>query len=316
MATTTKAHDVDALKASILDRLIIRLADPSAPAWVKTWAAKYPTNVDGRRYNGLNLFALMEAAEVKGYDDPRWMTYRRGTDFGANVRKGEKGTVILSPPAFKQVKDANGNPVLKNGKPETYFCRPRAFTVFNVGQFENGSIPALSTHATSPQTVADVHTALDPILTYIAPVKAGNTDRACYYPSTDKISIPSIDLYNGKVGEYVHTFLHEAAHSTGHEARLKRAGIVNFEGPGSESYAFEELVADFTALFTAPVLGLIYAQDVEDNSLEYLCGWGRRLKGMKDANEGRSILAAAITQATAAMSYMTQGLRLKAEDAE
>ena len=313
MAQTKAPHDIDTLKTRILDRLIVRLADPKAAAWVKSWAAKYPTNMDGRRYNGLNLFALMDASEEKGYKDTRWMTYRKGTEYGANVRKGEKGTVILTPPTVKVSKDSNGNPILKNGKAETYFCRPRAFTVFNVEQFENGSIPIAPEVVPSPETVEEAYSALNIVRPYIAPVKESNTDRACYVPKLDIIKLPEVGLYRGNVGGYVQTFLHEAAHSTGHESRLKRPGIVNLEGPGSETYAFEELVADLSALFTAPVLGLVYASDVEDNSLEYLCGWGRRLASMSEPTEARTILSSAITQATASMNYMTQGLRVKSE---
>jgi antirestriction protein ArdC len=54
-----------------------------------------PANpVTGNRYRGGNAIHLLASAMQKGYDDPRWMTYKQAFEEGWQVRRGEKGTQI------------------------------------------------------------------------------------------------------------------------------------------------------------------------------------------------------------------------------
>ena len=47
-----------------------------------------------RNYRGGNALHLMATAIQRGYDDPRWMTYKQAADHGWQGRRGEKGTQI------------------------------------------------------------------------------------------------------------------------------------------------------------------------------------------------------------------------------
>jgi antirestriction protein ArdC len=47
-----------------------------------------------RAYPGGNAIHLMATGLERGYEDPRWMTYKQASDNGWQVRRGEKGTQI------------------------------------------------------------------------------------------------------------------------------------------------------------------------------------------------------------------------------
>ena len=47
-----------------------------------------------KTYRGGNAIHLMATGLRRGYEDPRWMTYKQAADLGWQVRKGEKGTQI------------------------------------------------------------------------------------------------------------------------------------------------------------------------------------------------------------------------------
>jgi antirestriction protein ArdC len=54
-----------------------------------------PTNpTTEKAYRGGNAVHLMATALGRGYEDPRWMTYKQAFDHGWQVRRGEKGTQI------------------------------------------------------------------------------------------------------------------------------------------------------------------------------------------------------------------------------
>src|SRR5262245_29066035 len=46
-------------------------------------------------YNGINIVSLWVAAEVAGYGAPVWGTYRQFHELGAQVRKGEKASLVI-----------------------------------------------------------------------------------------------------------------------------------------------------------------------------------------------------------------------------
>ena len=83
---------------------------------------------------------------------------------------------------------------------------------------------------------------------------------------------------------YYKTLFHELGHSTGHTSRLDRKFGAQF---GSDPYAKEELVAEFTAAFLCASCGISNA-DTENNSIAYIQSWIARLK-----NDPRLAMSAA-----------------------
>ena len=73
------------------------LEDGTAP-WQKPWKAGalgMPFNPTTQNaYRGGNALHLMATGFERGYDDPRWLTYKQAVEHGWQVRKGEKGSQI------------------------------------------------------------------------------------------------------------------------------------------------------------------------------------------------------------------------------
>ncbi len=108
MAATTP-HPVDQQSADkpaprdfrqeVTDNIIRMLEEDVAP-WQKPWepgTASFTTPMNrtsGRAYRGGNAIQLIATAMRKGYDDPRWMTYKQAAEEGWQVQRGEKGTQI------------------------------------------------------------------------------------------------------------------------------------------------------------------------------------------------------------------------------
>lgn len=103
--------------------------------------AALPMNpTTGKRYKGINAIHLM----AQGYSDQRWMTYKQATAADAQVRKGEKGTLVqywkFTEERIKRnddgsvVLDKDDNPVKETVQLE----RPKVFNavVFNAEQID------------------------------------------------------------------------------------------------------------------------------------------------------------------------------------
>ena len=86
------------------------------------------------------------------------------------------------------------------------------------------------------------------------------------------------------------------AHSSGHESRLNRKELLEYDGFGGENYSKEELTAEFTAAFLSAVTG-IHSQTLT-NSAAYIKGWLQALR-----NDKRLLLSAA-SQAQKAADYI------------
>ena len=53
------------------------------------------TYVTGNNYNGVNVIALWVAAERHGFTSGYWATYKQWNRLGCQVRKGDKGNVVV-----------------------------------------------------------------------------------------------------------------------------------------------------------------------------------------------------------------------------
>ena len=84
-----------AFHEQVAENLIEQLRKGVAP-WQKPWEsgdllAALPVNpTTGKRYRGINSLNLMSRAHT----DPRWLTYKQAASLGAQVRKGEKSTLV------------------------------------------------------------------------------------------------------------------------------------------------------------------------------------------------------------------------------
>ncbi|MER0203194.1 MAG: DUF1738 domain-containing protein [Nitrosomonas sp.] len=245
-----------AFHEQVAENLIEQLKKGVAP-WQKPWEpgdllAVLPVNpTTGKRYRGINSLNLMSRA----YTDPRWLTYKQAISLGAQVRKGEKSTLVqywkFTEERIKE--DDSGNPVLNSeGNPikeQVRLERPRVFyaAVFNAEQVDN--LPELSIKAPDWDPLERAEHILQ---ASHAVIRHGEADRAFYRPATDSIHLPHKHQFPTP-DRYYATALHELGHWTGHELRLNRDLAHPF---GSEGYGREELRAEIASMLLSGELGI------------------------------------------------------------
>src|SRR5579864_5907709 len=80
------------LRQEVTDQIVQMLEAGTAP-WQKPWKAGalgMPFNpTTENAYRGGNAIHLMATGLQRGYEDPRWLTYKQAVENGWQVRKGE-----------------------------------------------------------------------------------------------------------------------------------------------------------------------------------------------------------------------------------
>ncbi|WP_114217108.1 zincin-like metallopeptidase domain-containing protein [Ochrobactrum sp. 3-3] len=262
----------------ITDTIVEQLEAGTKP-WIRPWRGSArrsltPRRATGEAYRGINVLMLWVAGQIFGYEENTWMTYRQAQDLGAQVRKGEKGTLVVKygtfTPRDREDDEDRSIPYLKG------------YTVFNVEQIDNLPDRFFSPAEELPTSpVPHLETVEAFVRNTRAKVSYGGT-KACYRPGIDDILMPDRERFDSEVHLYS-TLLHEVAHWSGAKHRLDRDLSGRF---GTESYAVEELVAELSASFLCADLGV--AHDPRDNTASYLASWLKVLK-----QEKRAIITAA-----------------------
>ncbi|MGD9727740.1 MAG: ArdC-like ssDNA-binding domain-containing protein [Nitrospiraceae bacterium] len=101
------------IHAEITNQLIASIeADPGQPTlpWRRSSSPLFmPENALSKKpYNGINIVSLWVSAEVQGFQAPVWATYRQWSELGAQVRKGEKSSLVV----FYKEYDAEPDPTI------------------------------------------------------------------------------------------------------------------------------------------------------------------------------------------------------------
>src|ERR1700681_2129452 len=95
--TATEKRDVYACVTA----QIINAIEQGVGNWKMPWHtsgrfAFSPINVASKKpYRGINTVCLWASAQAKGYELGEWGTYQQWQDRGAQVRKGEKATLVV-----------------------------------------------------------------------------------------------------------------------------------------------------------------------------------------------------------------------------
>jgi antirestriction protein ArdC len=231
------------------------------------------------------------AAQTAGHSSPFWMTYRRSQMLGAQVRKGERGTVAIFYRAYQ--------PDHGEEREEPTDQRPRrvlkSFTVFNACQIDGLPMRFFP----EPQPLPDPTERDRDLESFFAAVPAKLRHwgaEAFYSPVLDQVTMPEPGLFRD-MDQYHATLAHELSHWTGHESRLAREMGGRF---GSEAYAMEELVAELSSAMLGAELGL----PVEhlDHHASYVASWLKVLKA-----DSRAILTVAAKAEEAASLLLRLG---------
>ncbi len=265
--------------------------------WVRPWNAEHaagritrPLRHNGKPYSGINVLSLWASAMAQNFAAPIWMTFKQALELDADIRKGEKGSLVVYADSIKrkETDEKTGDEIDR----EIPFLK--GYTVFNVEQIEG--LPEVYYAKTAP--ILDPVSRIDHAEKFFAALGAtirhgGN--RACYSIAADAIQMPPFQSFQD-ADSYYATLAHECTHWTGSKTRLDR----NFGGHrfGSEGYAVEELVAELGAAFLCADLEL--ALEPREDHASYIATWLKVL-----ATDNRAVFTAA-THAQRAVEFINR----------
>jgi len=257
----------------------------------RCWTGFRPVNaLTKNAYNGINVVSLWVAAVVRHYATPIWGTYKQWSELGAQVRKGEKSSLVV----FYKEFEADPDPDPANENDDGKRRVARASYVFNAEQVDGYQRPD------APETQGPIERILAAdnfVNATKARIEHGG-ESAYYRPSTDHIQMPDEGLFfetgtMSRTEGYYATLVHELTHWSGARQRLNRDMGKRF---GDQAYAAKELVAEIEAAFLCAELGI--TQETRADHAQYLAQWLRLLK-----NDSRAIFAAS-AKASEAASYL------------
>ena len=278
----------------IITDKIIKLLEQEIVPWRRPWsAAGLPRNlVSKKTYRGINLFLL----SATKYASPYWMTFKQANQLGGSVRKGEHGEVIVFWKVDQVAESATGADMEKVEADKRRRFVLRYFRVWNLEQCDLpqavlDKLPKIETHHHDPIEAAERIVREMPN----APVIQYGGSKAFYSPLTDRITLPSPELFTS-IDEFYATLDHELLHSSGHRSRLNRDTLTEAAPFGSPAYVGEELVAEMGAAFLCAEAGI--SPTVIDNQAAYIQGWLAKLRGDK------RLVVVAAAQAQRAADYI------------
>lgn len=317
-----KVDRIDNALQKFSDMLIARMEQMKESKWKKGWTdgrtAQFglPQNLVGRPYTGSNAFLCQIHTTMEHYRMPVYLTIKQIRDAGGMIKKGEH-----SIPIFKwdlRIKDKDGKKLSESDyrnmtKEEQAECTVRPYLkVYNEWNIDQTNLEevnkekydAILNRFKSEPIKDEVgmykNEAFDNLLkeqSWVCPIEYEKFNESAFYsPKRDQIVVPSKKQFNisntpedvFKDGmEFYGTTIHEMAHSTGHESRLGRDGIVKIDQFGSDQYAKEELVAELTSALIGNAMG--FDSRIRENNIAYLQNWIGPLK--KDPKFLKSVMS-------------------------
>lgn len=311
----------------ITDKMIQLIKEANSKDYQKTWDAKYygkgymiPFNFESKkRYRGVNVFLLSNGFGLM--ENPFYLTFKQIQKFKGTLKKGAKGQpVVYFTKLYKVVdhsKDIDFGTYDKN-KAIDFATQNgidiqkisslpilKYYNVFNGADIEginfdleNFKIGYVNVEMPSAEeNRLPIAEAI--IKNYPKPqptLKHGGNE-AYYSPGMDKVQMPYLSDFN-TVQDYYRTLMHEYSHSTGNHKRLNRDFTGKF---GSKNYAFEELIAEWGAVFLSAEAGIIWYSN--KNHAGYIKGWNSVLTHLKDDNK---FIMRACTKAQELCDYILQ----------
>jgi antirestriction protein ArdC len=295
------------LYTRVTDEIIAQLEAGTRP-WVQPWQAPHaagdvsrPLRFNAVPYRGINVVLLWLAAMHHRFASPLWMTYRQAAELGGQVRRGEKGSLVVYASSFTRREAGNGG---EECVVEVPFLK--SYSVFNSEQIEGLPARYYAQAAPALQPVERIERAERFFAATGADIRHGG-GLAFYSPAADLVQMPVLDSFRDAESYYA-TLAHEVTHWTKHPSRLARE--FGRQRWGDEGYSMEELVAELGAAFLCADLGLTL--DARDDHAAYIASWLKVLE-----NDKRAVFAAA-AHAQRAADYLhgLQALAAKAVESK
>ncbi|MED3563969.1 ArdC family protein [Bacillus xiapuensis] len=262
----------------VTERILEQLEKGVIP-WRKPWTNANAVNwVTQKPYRGINTM-LLEPGE--------YATFKQIKDAGGKVKKGEKSQIIVFW-TWLEKEDKNTNEIEK-------IPYLKYYRVFEINTQVEGLNSKRDTEEYKHNPIEEAEKIFKGYIN--SPSYSYNPGQAYYLPGRDHINVPPLKDFK-IADEFYSTLFHEMVHSTGHNSRLKRSGIIEKASFGDEVYSKEELVAEMGAQMLCTVSGI--DNSTIENSASYIQSWLRALK--EEGNTKLVVQAAA--QAQKASDYI------------
>ena len=229
----------------------------------------------------------MGTARKHSHSSDEWATYRQWNELGAQVRKGERSTIVVFWKFFDSETEELQEDTDETPARPRWFAR--AYHVFNAAQVD-GYQATPEKQLPESERIAQAEAFFNAIP---ATIQYGG-GRAYYSPSGDYIQMPPFAQFKS-AEKYASVLCHELSHWSGAKSRLNRDLSGRF---GDASYAMEELVAQISAAFLCADLEIRSEPSADDAA--YLSSWLKALR-----TDRRAIFTAA-SKAQEAANYLKQ----------
>ena len=191
-------------------RIVAHLENGVRP-WAQPWQSgessfRRPLRHNGIPYSGINVLMLWSAALEQGYAAPMWMTFRQALELGGNVRKGEKGSLVVYANRLTKTETTDAGEEVEREIPFL-----KGYTVFNTEQIEG--LPSHYYAKPEPKFVTPAQR-IAHAEAFFAATGADIRERgvrAFYRPDADFIQVPPIEAFP-EAEEYYSTLAHEVTH--------------------------------------------------------------------------------------------------------
>lgn len=295
--SATSATELD-VKSQVAATIIKAMEEGVAP-WQKPWGVNSLSPINpttNNAYKGVNRILL----GLSGRSSNQWVTYQQAAEKGWQVRKGEKGTMIV------KVVEVNHNASKGQDREGEIDQERKAFAlkryvVFNAEQIEG--IPPSPQESEKPFVdVPKANAVIEAMQEKGGLLMIYGGDRAFYSPKLDEVRMPPKRAFKTEY-DFFSTAFHELSHSTLHEKRLNRTNALGQKW-GDEAYSMEELRAEISAAILASETGVNAHLSKEavrfhnEQHASYLQSWVRVIK-----NNPMAIFSAA-KDAEAMASYI------------
>ena len=261
----------------VTDQIVAALEQGVRP-WQKPWNAAAtvgrivrPLRGNGVPYRGINVLMLWGAAADNGFQSPTWLTYKQAAELGGQVRKGEKGSLVVF--ASSMTRSETGDTGEESERNIPFL---KSYTVFNADQIDGLPERYRAAPLPLPTGIERNFLAEQFVAATGAMVQHGG-NRAFYNTGTDAVHMPPLEAFRD-AASYYGVLAHELTHWTGHPSRLDRQFGKRF---ADRAYAFEELVAELGSAFLSA--DLVLTPEPRADHADYLGHWLGILKADKRA---------------------------------
>ena len=239
------------IKQMIVDEILSNI-DKELP-WQTPWRGQAQNYLYGTIYRGVNQIMLSVIASKQGWRN-QWVTRKQAWSVGNNIRQGEKYSPLIKY-IFVPDEDEGG----------MKYLGAKFFQMYSIDQLRDVPEQAINNQVIQEPEVILANSPVQVSVNF-----GGN--KAYYSPSKDTIQLPKFQDFISSE-HYYSTNFHELSHATGHVSRLNRFTDDSFVN--RETYAQEELIAEFSAAFLCGECGI---NNTHDQSSAYIAGWKKAIK--------------------------------------